>query len=53
MENDSNDELEAHYRAVVSGEVDDSNDASIRQELKRLYEEEGHAIEKTLNDFLE
>ena len=50
---DSDDGIEAQYRAIMRREVDESRDTTTKKELQRLYTEEGRAIENTLKDFLE
>ena len=53
MYDDSDDGIEAQYRAMMRKETNASRDTSKKLELKRLYEEEVEAIENTLRDFLE
>ena len=50
---DSDDGIEAQYRAIMRREADESRETAAKKELKRLYTEEGRAIENTLKDFLE
>ena len=50
---DSDEGIEAQYRAIMRREVDESRDTTTKKELQRLYTEEGRAIENTLKDFLE
>ena len=50
---DSDDGIEAQYRAIMRREVDESRDTTTKKELQRLYTEEGRAIKNTLKDFLE
>ena len=52
-EQDSDDGIEAQYRAIMRREVDESRDTTTKKELQRLYSEEGREIENTLKDFLE